>query len=42
MIHETAQGKKLLIIHGDQFDVVMGCAKWLAHLGDAAYDFALK
>jgi UDP-2,3-diacylglucosamine pyrophosphatase LpxH len=41
VVHETADGKKLLVMHGDQFDAVMGCAKWLAHLGDAAYDFAL-
>jgi len=39
--HETADGKKILVMHGDQFDAVMGCAKWLAHLGDFAYDFAL-
>jgi UDP-2,3-diacylglucosamine pyrophosphatase LpxH len=41
VIHETLQGKKLLILHGDQFDAVMSYAKWLAHLGDKAYDFAL-
>jgi UDP-2,3-diacylglucosamine pyrophosphatase LpxH len=41
IVHETAAGKRLLIIHGDQFDAVMGYAKWLAHFGDAAYDFAL-
>ncbi len=41
-IHETVQGLRLLILHGDQFDMVMGCAKWLAHVGDYAYEFALK
>jgi UDP-2,3-diacylglucosamine pyrophosphatase LpxH len=41
-IHETAAGKRLLVIHGDQFDGVIGCAKWLAHVGDRAYTFALK
>jgi UDP-2,3-diacylglucosamine pyrophosphatase LpxH len=40
-IHTTADGKKLYILHGDQFDAVMGCAKWLAHVGDAAYTFLL-
>lgn len=40
-IHETADGKRLLVIHGDQFDVVVRHAKWLAYLGDHAYDFAL-
>ena len=40
-IHTTADGKRLLIIHGDQFDVVVKHARWLAFLGDGAYDFAL-
>jgi UDP-2,3-diacylglucosamine pyrophosphatase LpxH len=42
IVHHTAAGKRLLIMHGDQFDAIMGCAKWLAHLGDTAYEFALK
>ena len=41
VVHETADGRRLLVMHGDQFDAVMSCAKWLAHLGDAAYEFAL-
>ncbi|HEX3673977.1 MAG TPA: UDP-2,3-diacylglucosamine diphosphatase [Rhizomicrobium sp.] len=41
-IHETADGKRLLVIHGDQFDSVIACAKWLAHLGDWAYTAALE
>ena len=36
-IHETADGRKLLVIHGDEFDVVVRYAKWLAVLGDGAY-----
>jgi len=36
-VHETADGKRLLIIHGDQFDVVVRHARWLALLGDWAY-----
>lgn len=36
-IHETADGKRLLVIHGDEFDVVVRYAKWLAVLGDGAY-----
>jgi UDP-2,3-diacylglucosamine pyrophosphatase LpxH len=27
--------------HGDQFDAIVVNAKWLAHLGDRAYEFAL-
>jgi len=41
IIHETADGKRLLVMHGDQFDVVVRHAKWLAFLGDHAYNFAL-
>lgn len=40
-IHETADGRRLLVIHGDQFDVVVRHAPWLAHLGDHAYTVAL-
>jgi UDP-2,3-diacylglucosamine pyrophosphatase LpxH len=40
--HRTADGRRLLVIHGDLFDAVVQRAKWLAHLGDAAYIFTLK
>jgi UDP-2,3-diacylglucosamine pyrophosphatase LpxH len=40
-VHETADGKKLWVLHGDVFDSVIGYAKWLAHIGDRAYSFAL-
>lgn len=40
-IHETADGRRFLVIHGDQFDGVVKYAKWLAHLGDRAYEMAL-
>jgi len=40
--HRTACGKRLLITHGDQFDVVVMNAKWLAHVGDWAYNAALR
>lgn len=40
-VHETAAGKKLLIIHGDEFDSVVKCSKWLAVLGSRAYDWLL-
>jgi len=41
-IHTTADGRRLLVIHGDQFDSVVTYAKWLAHLGDWAYNVALR
>ena len=31
-VHMTADGRRLLVIHGDQFDVVVRHARWLAHL----------
>ncbi len=41
-IHTTADGRKLWVTHGDLFDGVIQCAKWLAYLGDQAYEFTLK
>jgi len=40
-VHETADGKKMLVIHGDAFDGVVKHAKWLALLGDWAYNWML-
>jgi UDP-2,3-diacylglucosamine pyrophosphatase LpxH len=40
-VHEAADGRRFLVIHGDQFDGVIRYAKFLAHLGDWAYDWAL-
>lgn len=37
----AADGKRFLVTHGDQFDAVVVHAKWLAHVGDRAYEFAL-
>jgi UDP-2,3-diacylglucosamine pyrophosphatase LpxH len=41
-VHTTADGRQLWIIHGDYFDGVVQCAKWLAYLGDNLYEFTLK
>ena len=41
-VHVTAQGVKLWVIHGDYFDGVIQCAKWLAYVGDNLYEFTLK
>ena len=40
-IHETADGRRFLIIHGDQFDVIVHHAKFLAYFGDWAYEMAI-
>lgn len=36
-IHETADGRRLLVLHGDEFDAITLSHRWLALLGDAAY-----
>jgi UDP-2,3-diacylglucosamine pyrophosphatase LpxH len=36
-IHETADGRRFLVTHGDEFDAVVQHARWLAFLGDWAY-----
>src|SRR5690242_1465790 len=41
-VHTTALGRTYLVMHGDQFDVVVAHAKWLAHVGDWAYRMALR
>ncbi|MGL4637487.1 MAG: UDP-2,3-diacylglucosamine diphosphatase [Beijerinckiaceae bacterium] len=40
-IHTSATGKRYLVLHGDAFDFVIRHAKWLAHLGDVAYEVAM-
>ena len=42
IIHTGVDGKRYLVIHGDIFDLVVQNARWLAHLGDKAYDFAIQ
>ncbi|MEY9665835.1 UDP-2,3-diacylglucosamine pyrophosphatase LpxH/glycosyltransferase involved in cell wall biosynthesis [Bradyrhizobium diazoefficiens] len=41
-VHTGVDGKRYLVIHGDIFDLVVQNARWLAHLGDKAYDFAIQ
>ena len=40
-IHETADGRRYLVTHGDEFDGVVTHARWLAFVGDYAYRMAL-
>lgn len=39
--HTTANGRRLLLIHGDRFDQAMHSAPWLYWLGDKSYDLLL-
>ena len=41
-VHVTADGRQLWVTHGDLFDGVIQCAKWLAYVGDIAYEFTLR
>ncbi len=40
-IHHAANGRRYVVIHGDHFDLVVKHARWLALLGDHAYDAAI-
>ncbi|KLE32204.1 phosphoesterase [Aurantiacibacter gangjinensis] len=39
--HDTADGRRLMVLHGDEFDAVMLSHRWLAFVGDAAYDLLM-
>jgi UDP-2,3-diacylglucosamine pyrophosphatase LpxH len=41
IVHVAADGRRYLVIHGDLFDVVIRHARWLALLGNKAYDAAI-
>lgn len=41
-VHEAADGKKYLVIHGDQFDVVVHNYRKVAYFGDWAYEAAMS
>lgn len=41
-VHVTADGRRLLVMHGDEFDGIVNYARWLALLGDWAYTQALR
>lgn len=36
-IHVTAAGQRLLLLHGDEYDQVTTCHRWLSVLGDISY-----
>lgn len=40
-LHNGADGRCYLVMHGDEFDGVVKYAKWLAYLGDSAYEAAM-
>lgn len=40
--HDTADGRRLMVLHGDEFDTVMLAHRWLAFVGDAAYHLLMS
>lgn len=41
-LHITADGRRLLVLHGHEFDTVIQHARWLAYLGDVGYTLLLR
>lgn len=41
-VHATADDRRLLVLHGDEFDTVMLAHRWLAFVGDALYEFMMR
>lgn len=41
-IHTTKQGKRFLIVHGDEYDAVARHHKWLAKIGSVGYDWLIE
>ena len=39
---DVVEGRQLWVTHGDLFDGVIQCAKWLAYVGDWAYELTLR
>ncbi|WP_031432462.1 UDP-2,3-diacylglucosamine diphosphatase [Methylomarinum vadi] len=40
--HTTADGKRFLIVHGDEYDTIAQYHQWIAKLGSIGYDFLLE
>lgn len=40
-MHQTADGKRLLVLHGDEFDSIVKHNRWLAIIGSGAYEVLL-
>ncbi len=41
-LHEAADGRRYLLTHGDQYDQVTTCARWLSVAGDVSYHFLIR
>ncbi len=41
-VHTTADGRRLLVIHGHELDVIVQNIRWLAYVGDVGYTLLLR
>jgi UDP-2,3-diacylglucosamine pyrophosphatase LpxH len=41
-IYEAADGKKYIVMHGDEFDAIVNNIKWLSYFGAWAYDLSMR
>ena len=41
-VHELADGRRFLLLHGDEFDQITRHHRWVAVLGDVAYDWLVR
>lgn len=41
-VHRTADGRRLLVTHGDAFDVITRYHRWIARIGDTAYELTMQ
>lgn len=40
--HDTVDGRRLMVLHGDEFDTIMLAHRWLAFVGDALYHVMME
>jgi len=40
-VHRTVDGRLLLVVHGDEFDGITRCHRWIAVTGDMGYEILL-
>lgn len=40
-VHETADGRRILVLHGDEFDTVVQASRFLTSMGNRMYDWLL-
>jgi len=41
-VHRTARGERLLVLHGDQFDGILPCPRWVTRIGDALHGLTVR